>query len=263
MNELQEIEFSVDSSFVERLPSILSNIEQLKEWAIEATKNDKDVVVTNDNKKEVEAHCTELNRFITILDDKRKEIKKAYTKPLDIFEKAIKEVTTILFEARIAQWEQCKHIDAQKEEGIREVYRREWNDMNEKVCLSFEQVFNDKWLSKKKDEVINLLKNEKSKMEQETQIIMNLRSPYTLALLAEYYNGSTLSEVIYLDRKIKDLAKEFTVAEDEFEKECAEPSESECLIDIRVVANKEQLQDLKSYLFDKKIKFGRVPTKGE
>ena len=101
------VEFTVQMDFVQKLPHILSNIEKIKSWATARTENDRTLILrTDEDFEKARERCAEINKIIKSIDDKRKEVKKEYTAPLEIFEKSLKETIAILQSARENLWGQ-------------------------------------------------------------------------------------------------------------------------------------------------------------
>ena len=89
----QSVEFSVSTDFISNLPQILSNIEEVRQWAVSQTETDRSLkLVSDEDFDTAKKRCAEINKVVQRIDDKRKEVKKAYTEPYDIFEKKLKEV---------------------------------------------------------------------------------------------------------------------------------------------------------------------------
>ena len=78
----KSIEFTVQEDFAKNLPQIVSNLEQVEAWAIAQTEQDRNLVLlTEEDFETAKERSAQLNKQIKLIEDKRKEIKKAYNQP--------------------------------------------------------------------------------------------------------------------------------------------------------------------------------------
>ena len=78
---------------IEQLPKILEQLDILGELVDEKLEGIEDLECTEENKTEVKNKRTEINNMLSILETKRKEIKKAIMNPYDIFNDKYENVT--------------------------------------------------------------------------------------------------------------------------------------------------------------------------
>lgn len=283
VKEPSEISFIVKDDFVKQLPEILSNCEQVKEWAIESTKADKALILTTDEDyAKAEKRCADINRIIKTIDTKRKEVKKEYNAPYELFENKLKEVILVLNEARDNLWGQVKAAENEEKKKKESELRVFWENLNSNTLggyRSWEQIFNPKWINRttKREVAENELREIFSLTVSDISAIKALDSEFKVGLIDYYKQGHSLSEVIAyktrLDEQNKALAAvtpteqantrpaEETPVKTEISAS-AEEQEEVVEIDFRVYATKTQLQALKQFLINNKIKYGKVP-KGE
>ena len=74
------------------------NFEELKAEITAKAALYKNMVYTDDSIKQAKADKAALNKFITALEDKRKEVKKQCLQPYEAFEKQMKELVAIVNE---------------------------------------------------------------------------------------------------------------------------------------------------------------------
>lgn len=280
----QAVDFIVQN-FEKQLPMILSNIEQIKQWAVTQTAHDRQLVLQSDEDFEKGRNrCAEINKQIQLIEAKRKDVKKAYNKPYEIFEKSLKEVVNILQSARENLWRQVteeeEKFKAKKQEVYRDYFLKqgcEW--------LTWEDVFDKRWLNKgtAAATVYKEIESAIKKAEQEVSAIKELKSEFEIALLEKYKRSHSLGETLLynstlmsLSGKYGEVAEKSSVRTDENENgvnspttaqngnEEAEQSGDEELItvDFRVECSGNQLRELGNYMREKGIKYGKVP-KGE
>ena len=114
MNEIETrtVEFMVQGDFVKNLPQILSNVQEIKVWAEEQTRLDRSLILqTDEDFDNGRKRCATINKVIQSIEAKRKDVKKAYNEPYEIFEKSLKEVTTVLTEAKDNLWGQITQAE--------------------------------------------------------------------------------------------------------------------------------------------------------
>lgn len=276
------IEFEVDNSFVKQLPAILSNVEKLKQFAEEQTAYDQKLILrSNEDFEQAKSRCADLNRVIRSLEEKRKDVKKAYNRPYEAFEVALKEVTAILTKAKDNLWQQViqaeEKVKKEKEDELKEY----WLNKN---CQyrTWEQIFQKSWLNKttKKSEIFKQLDQFASTVENDINLIKGLQSDFEISLINFYKRGATLGDVLQYNLQLKE---EQRINESQREQQACKskekissvvdvPSsivEEEIMqsrdiqqdiytIDFRVWATTEQLSLLKDFLKKNEIRYGKV-----
>lgn len=283
VKEPSEISFIVKDDFVKQLPEILSNCEQVKEWAIESTKADKALILTTDEDyAKAEKRCADINRIIKTIDTKRKEVKKEYNAPYELFENKLKEVILVLNEARDNLWGQVKAAENEEKKKKESELRVFWENLNSDTLggyRSWEQIFNPKWLNRttKREVAENEMRDIFSLTVSDVAAIKDLHSEFKVSLIDYYKQGHSLSEAIAYNVRLceqnKALSKETPTGQADTRPVEETPVKTEILasaeeqeevveIDFRVYATKTQLQALKQFLINNKIKYGKVP-KGE
>lgn len=90
------------STAINYKPAVLTieNFDQLKAEAEAVAKNYEGMVITDDTKDAARASQAELNKLINNLEDERKTRKRIYKQPLDAFEAQVKELTSVLEDAK-------------------------------------------------------------------------------------------------------------------------------------------------------------------
>lgn len=269
MNEIRPttIEFVVKRDFEKNLPQILSNIAEVKEWAAEQTKVDRALILQSDEDfDEARKRCAAINKIIQGIDGNRKDIKKAYNAPYEIFEKSLKEVTAILTEARENLWGQITAAENEQKAKKEAEYFAYYNSLTgAQQWRSWAQIFDKTWLNKgKSDEVIKAEINKIVEL-QNTDIaaIKSLQSEFTVGLIQYYKDGHSLSETIAYNTRLcaeKQALKEEMPVAPKIEPHQEETSEI-ITVDFRVQCTSEKLKALGEYMKRNNIRYGKIPEK--
>lgn len=125
------------------------NFEELKAEIKEKADLYKNMVYTDETIKEAKTDKAKLSKFITALEDKRKEVKKQCLQPYEEFEKQVKELVAIvnepvkLIDAQVKDFEDRQK--AEKEVKIQAIWEKEVQEANAEISL--DKIFNDRWLN--------------------------------------------------------------------------------------------------------------------
>lgn len=255
---------------VEQLPLIRQYFEEIHKDIAEKTTRALDLVVTEDNVKDVKKIRAELNKEYQDYEEKRKEIKRQIMAPYEAFERDYKEMVALSFQA--ADTSLKKKIDASenvlkvaKEEELKEYF----NELAEALQLSefvkFEQL----------DIKINMSDSMKKLMSQvETKLraiqndimLINLEQ-YKGDILVEYLMDFNFARAKMITLKRKEMALKFQLESqrveeelkeekervEKLEKEIVIPKTEEQKVDLlttsfKVQGTKEQLIALREYI---------------
>ncbi|WP_281828062.1 DUF1351 domain-containing protein [Lactobacillus amylolyticus] len=146
MNDLMLTDFSVD---YEPTKISISNEEQLAESIKKYADRFKDLIVTEDTLIEAKHSRAELNKFKKALDDRRKEIKRNYTKPLKEFESKIKSYEATIDETNTNIDQGIKEFESrQRQEKLNHV-----KDLIDEMAPNYdvspdETEINPSWINK-------------------------------------------------------------------------------------------------------------------
>lgn len=131
----------------EFISEIKWNHEDIKKEVSAKVSYYKDLVYTDEQIKDAKADRATLNKFVTALEDKRKEIKKQCLAPYEAFERQMKEIVAIVQEPIALIDAQVKgYEEKQKQEKLEQV-KALWDSMDHPEELTFEKVFMDKFLN--------------------------------------------------------------------------------------------------------------------
>lgn len=267
----QSMEFTV-ADFTEQLPQILSNVKELYEWAVVQTEIDRKLVLTTDKDiEEARERCALLNKVIAQIDQKRKDVKRAYNKPYETFEQAIKKVSAVILQGKENLWSQVLETEQRLKNQKETKYRTYWESLNVKY-RTWGQIFDKKWLNKgvKEVAVLKSLDEIASLTNSQIEAIRALDSEFEISLLDFYKRGATLQDcLVYnkelqrekqanLEQESQAYANEQGSPEQGVEGEITAQNDEEIKLDLRLYIKQSQLDGLKQYLVKNNIRYGRV-----
>ena len=191
---------SIDWNFQELKKEITAKADDYKNLVYDI--NDDDQI------KDAKKDRADLRKFNTVLDDKRKEMKKRVMEPYTTFESQIKELTGIVDEAidnidaQIKDYEEIKRNE--KLEKVRRIYEEEIGDLDRVV--PFEKIFKEQWLN-----VSTTLKSIREeiaamyqKVDKELKLINTDGSVYTFEMKEEYLKNFDLQAAIALKQRLEE-----------------------------------------------------------
>ena len=194
-----------ENSFIQ---AIEWNNEEIKAELKEKLELYKNLIYTDEQISEAKADRAKLNKFVTALEDKRKELKKTCLAPYEKFEKQVKELVFMinepiaLIDTRVKSFEEEKKN--KKLEEIKEYYAGLGTDFP-----TFEQLYNPKWLnasvsmaSIKKDIDTRL-----GEINKELEILENLEK-YSFEAIFEYKKNLDLSMAMSKANELRQIEEE-------------------------------------------------------
>lgn len=286
------IEFKVNGDFVEKLPQILSNISEIRKWAIAATETDRSLVLqTDEDFDKARTRSADIMKIIDSIETGRKSVKKDYLAPYEQFESAVKDVTAVLKSARENLWGQIQTAEEAKKREKGLLLKAYYEDKAQEAGVlgfrTYAQISRTKWLNRTTrftaaqaeiDDIVNTI-------AKEVETIKALRSDFENMLLDEYAKGASVLNVISYDARLKQSYAEAQSRKAQAEKAAAEAQKTPAapqqtaaeeetakadeaepmaivVVDFRVSCTPEQLKGLSAYMRQNGIKYGKVP-KGE
>lgn len=271
----ETIEFVVKRDFEENLPQILSNVAEVKEWAKKQTEIDRSLILQSEEDfAEARKRCATINKIIREIESNRKDTKKAYNAPYEVFEKALKEVEEILSTARENLWEQLTQAEKEKKAAKEAEYRAYYETQSAGAPWRlWVQIFDKTWLNNGKSPEVVKAEIDKiiEKINNDISAIKSINSEFVVTLIQRYKDGCDLSDVIAFNNRLiaEKQALESRKKEVEIEiPKIPEPKQEEksepniITIDFRVHCSAAQLKSLGEYMRNNKIKYEKVPQKG-
>ena len=132
-----------ENSFIQ---AIEWNNEEIKAELKEKLELYKNLIYTDEQISEAKADRAKLNKFVTALEDKRKEIKKVCLAPYEKFEKQVKELVFMINEPIALIDTRVKAFEEEKKNKKLEEIKAYYTGLDTDFP-SFEQIYNPKWLN--------------------------------------------------------------------------------------------------------------------
>lgn len=203
---------------VEQTPGVIKcNLSEIKEALKVQMTAYTSLEITEDKIKVAKSDLATLRKIRTAVDDRRKEIKKAFTEPYDIFEQEVKEVLAVIDEPIGMIDKKLKEFDAaraaEKLNHVKELYAENIGEYEE--YLPFDKIFNKKWLNATATDkdVIYDISERKTKVMSDLDVIHALGSEIEEEIIKVYKNnGNDLAMAIkrnssYMEDKARVKAK--------------------------------------------------------
>lgn len=184
------------------------NFEELKGEITAKVGLYKNMVYTDETIKEAKADKATLNKFVTALEDKRKEIKKECLQPYEAFEKQIKELVSIVNEPVELIDIQVKAYGEKLKAEKLELIKKYWESTEHPEWLTCKQIFDPKWLNasvsiKKVQEAIN-----EKLAEINTHITtIEMLPGFAFEALETYKHTLDINRAIEEGRRLEDIQK--------------------------------------------------------
>lgn len=277
MNDLQihapkAIDFAVDKTFSEHLPEILSNVEEVKQWALAQTTYDRNAVVTEETLEDAKERATALNKVIQAIDKERKDVKKVYNEPYAIFESKIKEVVKVLTDARENLWSQALEFEKKIKEEKQDTFKKYWEEINEGLTHRlYSTIENPSWLNKGKSYKSVYKEMDELKIQQQNELaaIIALNSEFVVTLINDYLSGASLATIIAKNGELQKTKAAFVPVQTAQEPQISEnkvlvdditaqEDQEKYTVNFYVKATRVQLSALKDFFVANGIEFGRI-----
>lgn len=226
------------------LPAISCDYECLKEWALAYVSRYKDLLVTEDQVKDIKKDMAEINKAKHNLERARIDAVKAVSAPIKEFEAQIKEVCAIFDEAYDRLGKQVKEFEKwERAEKLIDVQNL-INDLIQKTILDKPELrntisipVNDRWLNKSVkmsviQEDIELLIEDQIRAEQERKRVEKAQSERRILIenavkAANEKYGADLPLYPFMEPYYTDLEKNTADIVAIIEKEAQENAESQ------------------------------------
>jgi hypothetical protein len=261
------------------------NSEEIKKNLTADLEKYKNLTYTDDQIKEAKSDRAGLNKFKTAIEDKRKEVKKAYLEPYNKFEAEVKSIVALIDEPINQIGLQIKAFDENKKENKRKEIEAFYKENAGEIfdLIELNKFFDPKWLNattsmKSIEEAIT---SKITKTKEDLETIQNLNSDFIIEVKDKYLDSLDIGAAIkhnyhLIDAKNKaEEAKKATMAKNanvtkEQEtvsktetnptpKPIPEPTlEKISEVAFRVWATPNQLKELRKFFIDNNIKFGRA-----
>ena len=226
------------------------NYEELKQEITTRANDYKTLVYTDDNIKDAKSDRANLNKFIKVLDTKRKDVKKKMLEPYTEFESQVKELIGIIGEANDNIDSQVKAYEQKKRDEklvkVQEIYDGIFGDSDLLSILTWDRVFKPTYLN-----ATTTLKSIKAEMTEllervtsELDIINNDDGEYQFEMKEAYLKNFSMTDALTVKQKFEENARRKAEYEAKRQAEIEERKERERAEAERVAsAGKEQTNE--------------------
>ncbi len=211
------------------LQSIDWNFDELKAEITKKSEAYMNLVYSNEQMKEAKKDRANLRKFVTALEDKRKEIKKQILVPYSDFETKEKELVGIVNQAienidtQVKGYE--KGLRQEKLAKVKEIYVEEIKDLDR--TIPFEKVYKESWLNASttlksvREEIASIY----AKVDADLKILNADTSPYVFEMKEEYLKNFDLTAALANKQKLEETAKKKAAFEERKKQREAEQQE--------------------------------------
>ena len=181
------------------------------------------LVYTEGQIKEAKSDLATLRKFTKALSDERIKVKKECLKPYEDFEAKIKELSAIVDKGIVNIDNQVKNYDEAKKEEKRAAIVELYEMIGHPEWLTFEQIFNQKWLnaSVKMSVVQAEIDARLTEISKDLDTLSNLPE-FAFEAEEEYKLSLDLNKAISEGKRLSEIAKRKAEMEAELAKRKAE-----------------------------------------
>lgn len=260
------------------LPEVQWNHEELKAQVIVKSEEYNKIAYTDDDVKAMKEDRAVLNKFIKAVEEERKRVKAYYLAPYETFEAQVKEVLMPVNQAIQALDKKIEEAEEkyreEKKQLLLKYYERHVGDLKEIIPFDKtvrEEFFKKSFTTKKLEQAYM---DFFGRVREDRKVLDELDSKYKDRAMLEYMKSFSLTDALREGRRMEELAAAIEQSKKKEELELAEQTEriqamteqtqektaieAVLSLDFRVWGTREQLMDLKQYMVQNQIKFGKV-----
>lgn len=208
------------------LQSIEWNFDELKQELTKKASDYMNLVYSDDQMKEAKKDRANLRKFVTALEEKRKEIQKQVMIPYEDFKEKEKELVGIINEAINNIDQQVKGYEEslrqEKLKKVQEIYKECIGDLDRVVPL--DKIFSEKWLNATttlksiKEDIYGIYE----RVNSDLKIINADTSGYAFEMKEEYLKAFDFSAAIAKKQQLEETERKKSLYEEQRKKEAEE-----------------------------------------
>lgn len=192
------------------------NFEELKKEITEKAEMYGSLVYTDENIKEAKADIAKLNKFIKVLEDKRKDVKKMMLEPYTQFESQVKELESIIGEANDNIASQVKayteKLREEKREKVKEIYDKAMSVEGAggiAEILTFDRVFKESFLNSSTTfkSIVNEIEDLRDRVRHDLEVINADTGEYQFEMKQAYLKNLDMTEAISVKQQFEENAR--------------------------------------------------------
>lgn len=265
------------------------NNEELKAEIAEKMQEYKSLAFTEETIKEAKADRAKLNKLRTAFEDERKKIKKQCMEPYVKFEQQVKELIALIDEPICLIDRQIKEVEQKIKEEKRQKIEELFAGIGFQNFVTLDKIWDDKWLnaSVPLGKIEEQMKSWMYQIGNDLLTIKNLPE-FSFEAMEVYKKSLDLTTAIQEGQRLSEIQKRKAAYEEEQQRrkaaeaqtrmqavqadaQPAQPEKQEEAVqqekrqetqifqmDFRVWGTRKQIMDLRQYLINNKIKFGKV-----
>lgn len=189
------------------------NFEELKKEITEKAEMYGSLVYTDENIKEAKVDRAKLNKFIKVLEDKRKDVKKMMLEPYTQFESQVKELVSIIGEANDNIASQVKayteKLREEKREKVKEIYDKAMSvEGAEGIAeiLTFDRVFKESFLNSSTTfkSIVNEIEDLRDRVRHDLEVINADTGEYQFEMKQAYLKNLDMTEAISVKQQFEE-----------------------------------------------------------
>lgn len=234
---------------------VFNGYETLMEQAQEVAEYIQNIIVTEDNIKDVKKVLATSNKTLKELNDRRIQIKKELMKPYDEFARQIKEIESVVDEANEVVKSKVRDLEEIEREEKREALEQIWHDKTQtlpyKYYITFDVFFKDQYLNKSFS--VKKFEEELDEFIEKTQKDIEYLKTKDPEYLTEYLNVFNLQEALTNIDKHKEMLVQIENEEDD-EIVVGEVEE----VGVFEIKGKANIKLIEMLLNENEIKFRRI-----
>lgn len=192
------------------------NFEELKKEITEKAEMYGSLVYTDENIKEAKVDRAKINKFIKVLEDKRKDVKKMMLEPYTQFESQVKELVSIIGEANDNIASQVKayteKLREEKREKVKEIYDKAMSvEGAEGIAeiLTFDRVFKESFLNSSTTfkSIVNEIEDLRDRVRHDLEVINADTGEYQFEMKQAYLKNLDMTEAISVKQQFEENAR--------------------------------------------------------
>ena len=211
---------------IKGISKVEDNICEAKEYALQLKDYYSTLIFTEDQKEDAAKERANINKLVKSISDYRKSIITEFKKPIEMFETTAKETEKILKETSEFVDLQVKNFENKEKEIRRENAKKiyESNIEELKDVISFEKIFNDKWLNKgvwKSEGISPIIESEineiKEKVRSGLKAIEELHSEFELEVKNTFLQDFDIASAIFKNTQLQEQKEVLSKVEEKRE----------------------------------------------
>lgn len=185
---------------LEHLPPIEFNYESLKEQLDVKLERYRNLVIEEKDIPDAKKDRAELNKLSEAIDNERKRVKKLYSRPIDAFEKKMKDLTAMIGQPVSEIDSKIKEYEARKKQEKRAAIERYYKDNVKDLAdiLTLDKIYNPKWenATVKPIDATQEMYDIFERLRSDLATIKSMNLPHETAVIAKLADNLNLGEAL-------------------------------------------------------------------